>query len=62
MGWDIGEIEQRIYERELMRKEDILSRKIEVYTRIMGVSKKKKKKGKGGGAKKGGGKTKKKKK
>jgi len=48
-----------------MRKEDILSRKIEVYTRIMGVKKGKKKKGKGkgtgkkGGAKKGGKKKKK---
>ena len=51
------EIESRIHERSLMRDEDIRSRKIEVFWRIMDSKKgKKKKKGKGG---KGGGKKKK---
>lgn len=52
--WDLKEIEQRIHERELMREEDILSRKIEIYTRtIEGRKGKKKRKGKKGGKKKG---------
>lgn len=47
------EIENRIHERELMRNEDILSRKIEVFWRIIEAKRgKKKKKGKGGASKK----------
>lgn len=42
--WDLDEIQKRIVEREQMRNEDILSRKIETYDRLMN---KKKKKGKG---------------
>ena len=59
--WDMKEIEQRIRERELMRLEDIRSRKIEVFWRIIDAKrgKKKKKKGKGGGGGKKGGKKKK---
>lgn len=45
------EIEQRISERALMREEDIRSRKIEVFNRIIEAKRGKKKKGKG--AKKG---------
>ena len=45
------EIEQRIFERSLMREEDILSRKIEVYNRILEAKGKKKKKGKKKGKK-----------
>ena len=41
----------KIAERELMRQEDILSRKIEVYNRIIEVKGKKKKKGKKKGKK-----------
>lgn len=49
------EIENRIHERELMRQEDIRSRKIEVFWRIIEAKRgKKKKKGKGGGKKKKG--------
>ena len=52
--WDVVELEKRIYERDLMRKEDILSRKIEVYWRTIEARKgKKKKKGGKKGAKKG---------
>ena len=48
--WDMQEIESRITERDLMRQEDIRSRKLEVFWRIMEAKKgKKKKKGKGGG-------------
>jgi len=49
--WDMKDIESRIHERDLMRQEDILSRKIEVFWRIIDAKrgKKKKKKGKGGG-------------
>jgi WD40 repeat protein len=51
--WDMQEIESRIFERELMRQEDIRSRKLEVFWRIIDAKKgKKKKKGKGGGGKK----------
>ncbi len=46
--WDLKEIEQRIRERELMREEDILSRKIEIYNRTIEARKGKKKKKKGG--------------
>jgi WD40 repeat protein len=46
--WDLVELEKRIHERELMRNEDILSRKIEVYWRVIEARKGKKKKGKGG--------------
>lgn len=45
------EIEMKIAERELMRQEDILSRKIEVYNRIIEAKGKKKKKGKKKGKK-----------
>ncbi len=49
------EIEKRIQERDLMRQEDIRSRKIEVFWRIVEAKRgKKKKKGKGGGKKKKG--------
>lgn len=41
----------KIAERELMRQEDILSRKIEVYNRIIEAKGKKKKKGKKKGKK-----------
>lgn len=59
--WDVKEIEERIRERELMKSEDILSRKIEVFWRVMEArGKKKKKKGKGKGKKGGAGKKKKK--
>ena len=44
--WDLDEIEKRIQEREMMRSEDIASRKIEVYNRLMCKKKKKGKKGK----------------
>ena len=47
--WDMQEIAERIAERELMREEDILSRKIEIYNRTLeakGKKKKGKKKGK----------------
>jgi len=48
--WDMQEIESRITERDLMRQEDIRSRKLEVFWRIIEAKKgKKKKKGKGGG-------------
>jgi hypothetical protein len=48
------DIEKRIVERELMRQEDIRSRKIEVFWRHIEAKKGKKKKKKGGkGAKKG---------
>jgi hypothetical protein len=51
--WDIKEIEERIRERELMKQEDIYSRKIEVFWRVMEArGKKKKKKGKKGAGKK----------
>lgn len=50
--WDLKEIEQRIHERELMREEDILSRKIEIYNRTIEARKGKKKKKKGKGKKK----------
>ena len=49
--WDIQEIESRIQERAMMREEDIRSRKIEVFWRIIEAKRGKKKKGKG--AKKG---------
>jgi len=45
--WDMKEIETRIYERALMRDEDIRSRKIEVFWRIIEAKRGKKKK-KGG--------------
>lgn len=48
--WDMQEIETRIHERALMRQEDILSRKIEVFWRIIDAKRGKKKKK---GAKKG---------
>jgi WD40 repeat protein len=48
--WDMKEIETRIYERALMREEDIRSRKIEVFWRIIEAKRGKKKKK---GAKKG---------
>jgi hypothetical protein len=51
------EIENRIHERNLMRQEDLLSRKIEVFWRIIDAKrgkKKKKKKGKGAAKKKKG--------
>jgi len=41
--WDLYDLEKRINERELMRFEDILSRKIEVYERALGAKKKTKK-------------------
>lgn len=44
--WDMQEIETRIKERALMRDEDILSRKIEVYERFIEAKRGKKKKGK----------------
>jgi WD40 repeat protein len=50
--WDMLEIETRINERELMRAEDILSRKIEVFWRIIEAKKGKKKKKGGKGKKK----------
>ena len=46
--WDMKEIDDRIKERELMRQEDIRSRKYEVFRRIIDAKKGKKKKGKGG--------------
>ena len=46
--WDMQEIETRIHERALMREEDIRSRKIEVFWRIIEAKRGKKKKGKGG--------------
>jgi len=48
--WDMKEIDTRIHERALMRNEDILSRKIEVFWRIIEAKrgKKKKKGGKNG--------------
>lgn len=46
------EIEKRIHERDLMRQEDIRSRKIEVFWRIIEAKRGKKKK-KGGKKKKG---------
>ena len=49
--WDMKDIKQRIDERALMREEDIRSRKIEVFNRIIEAKRGKKKKGKG--AKKG---------
>ena len=45
------EIEMRIAERELMRQEDILSRKVEVFNRVLEAKGKKKKKGKKKGKK-----------
>lgn len=42
--WDLYDLEKRITERELMRIEDILSRKIEVYERTLEAKGKKKKK------------------
>ena len=48
--WDMQEIETRIHERALMREEDIRSRKIEVFWRIIEAKRGKKKKK---GAKKG---------
>lgn len=50
--WDMVDIEKRIQERELMRQEDIRSRKIEVFWRIIEAKRGKKKK-KGGKKKKG---------
>ena len=55
-SWDLKELYKRVFEREMMTKEDILSRKIEVYQRLL-KAKKGKKKGKKG--KKKGGKKKK---
>ena len=57
--WDLQDLEERIGEKEDMRKADIESRKYEVYWRLMDAKKGKKKKGKGGakkaaGAKEGG--------
>jgi WD40 repeat protein len=49
--WDMQDIETRIHERAMMREEDIRSRKIEVFNRIIEAKRGKKKKGKG--AKKG---------
>lgn len=50
--WDLPEIKNRIVERAIMRDEDIRSRKIETFEKMMGKKKKKKgKKGKGGGKK-----------
>ncbi len=46
--WDLKEIEKRIREREKMRTEDILSRKYEVYNRVIEARRGKKKKKKGG--------------
>ena len=49
INWNLREIEKRIVEREMMREEDIRSRKIEVYNRVIEARRgKKKKKGKGG--------------
>jgi WD40 repeat protein len=50
--WDLMEIEKRIVEREMMRQEDIRSRKVEVYWRTIEARKGKKKKGKKGKKKK----------
>jgi hypothetical protein len=47
LGWDMKDIETRITERALMREEDIRSRKIEVFWRII-EAKRGKKKGKKG--------------
>lgn len=47
------EIEKRIMERDLMRQEDIRSRKIEVFWRFIEAKRGKKKKKKGGKGKKG---------
>ena len=51
-SWDLGEMYKRIQERAYMIKEDIETKRIETYFRLMST-KKKGKKGKGGGAKKG---------
>jgi WD40 repeat protein len=45
--WDMHDIEMRIQERALMKEEDIRSRKIEVFWRIIEAKRGKKKKGKG---------------
>ncbi len=50
-SWDLQEMKSRIYEKSLMFFEDIRSRKIEAYLKIM-PKKKKKKKGKKAGQKK----------
>ena len=44
--WDLVEIQKRIVERDQMRNEDILSRRIEVFNGLMFKKKKKGKKGK----------------
>ena len=51
-SWDLGEMYKRIQERAYMIKEEIETKRIETYFRLMST-KKKGKKGKGGGAKKG---------
>jgi hypothetical protein len=50
MCWDLGDLEERIGEKEDMRNADIESRRYEVYWRLLDAKKGKKKKGKGGGA------------
>ena len=47
-SWDLIEMEHRIRERNRMEREDLLSRKLRAYDKVM-----EKKKGKKGGAKKG---------
>lgn len=43
MQWDCHQLFQRIIEKQLMREEDILSRRIETYNRIIAEKKKQKK-------------------
>ena len=43
-SWDVGEIENRIRERKTMEREELMSRKMEAYNKIM--EKKGKRKGK----------------
>jgi len=59
-SWDLEEMNRRIEEKSLMKQEEILSRKIEVYFATLNSKKKGKKKGKKGGKGKKGKKGKKK--
>lgn len=42
MQWDTEQLFKRITEKQLMRQEDILSRRIETFNRIMADNKRKK--------------------
>ena len=51
-SWNIEEMRKRIKERNIMFKEDVISRKVEVFHRTMSKKKKRKKGKKGKGKKK----------